>query len=132
MFHVRPDAAEPIYSQLVRQIKHAVVTGVLAPGTQLPAIRQLASELVINPNTVARAYRELKHDGLLYGMHGRGSFVSYGQMRLGDSEHRRRLYGLIDQFWVEARVLGYSPEEVGDIVAEELRHRATAERKGNG
>ncbi len=65
MFHVQPASGEPLYLQLIRQIKNAIATGALAPGEQLPTVRHLASELVINPNTVARAYRELEHGGLL-------------------------------------------------------------------
>ena len=96
MFHVRPDSGEPIYVQLVRQIKHAVATGALAHGDQLPSVRQLAGELVVNPNTVVRAYRELEHAGLLEGVPGRGWYVTYGKSKLRDEERRRRLQAFID------------------------------------
>jgi GntR family transcriptional regulator len=128
VFHVRPDAGEPLYVQLERQIKHAVATGALAHGTQLPSVRQLASELVINPNTVARAYRELEHAGLLEGVPGRGWFVTYGAPRLRDDERRKRLQEFIDQLWAEGRALGFSTEELADIAARALRDRARAER----
>ena len=130
MFQVRPDAGEPIYVQLMRQIKHAVATGALARGTQLPSVRQLAGELVINPNTVVRAYRELEHVGLLEGVAGRGWFVSYGAPRLHEEERSRRLLEFIEQLWAEGRALGYATEELADIVAETLRERAEAEREG--
>jgi GntR family transcriptional regulator len=130
MFHLRPDAGEPIYVQLERQIKHAVATGALAHGAQLPSVRQLASDLVINPNTVVRAYRELEHAGLLEAVHGRGWFVTYGASRLRDDERRRRLQAFVDQLWAEGRALGYSSDEVADIVAAALRERAEAERGG--
>jgi GntR family transcriptional regulator len=129
MFQVRADAGEPIYLQLMRQIKHATATGALAPGAQLPSVRQLASELVINPNTVVRAYRELEHAGLLEGVAGRGWFVSYGASRLRDDERKRRLREFIDQLWAEARALGYATDELAGIVAEALRERAEAERQ---
>ena len=130
MFHVRPDAGEPIYAQLVRQLKHAVASGALAHGTQLPSVRQLASDLVINPNTVVRAYRELEHEGLLEGVPGRGWFVTYGKSRLRSEERRRRLQGFIDQLWAEGRALGYETEEIAEIVDEALRRRAQSERRG--
>ena len=129
-FHVRPDSGEPIYLQLERQIKHAVATGALPHGTQLPSVRQLASELVINPNTVVRAYRELEHAGLLEGVQGRGWFVTYGASRLRDDERRRRLDAFIDQLWAEGRALGYETEELADLAATGLRRRAKAERRG--
>ena len=74
----RPNAASgvPIYLQLMEQVKHAIETGALRPGDQLPGIRPLAEELVINPNTVAKAYRELEHDGVIELRHGAGAFVT--------------------------------------------------------
>ncbi len=130
MFHVRPDSGEPIWLQLERQIKHAVATGALPHGTQLPSVRQLASELVINPNTVVRAYRELEHAGLLEGVQGRGWFVTYGTSRLRDDERKRRLEAFIDQLWAEARALGYDTAELAEIAAAAFRRHARAERRG--
>src|SRR4026209_49337 len=74
----RPNAASgvPIYLQLMEQVKHAIETGALRAGDQLPGIRPLAEELVINPNTVAKAYRELEHDGVIELRHGAGAFVT--------------------------------------------------------
>src|SRR5215813_932882 len=71
-----PSSGVPIYLQLMEQVKHAVETGALRPGDQLPGIRPLAEELVINPNTVAKAYRELEHEGIIELRHGAGAFVS--------------------------------------------------------
>ena len=71
-----PSSGVPIYLQLIEQVKHAIDTGALRPGEQLPGIRPLAEELVINPNTVARAYRELEHDGVIELRHGAGAFVA--------------------------------------------------------
>jgi len=129
MFHVRPDSGEPIYVQLVRQIKHAVATGALAHGDQLPSVRQLAGELVVNPNTIVRAYRELEHAGLLEGVPGRGWYVTYGKSKLRDEERRKRLQAFIDQLWAEGRALGYSSEELADIAQSALRERAESERE---
>src|SRR5262249_54856926 len=71
-----PTLGVPIYMQLMEQVKHAIETGALRPGEQLPSIRPLAEELVINPNTVAKAYRELEHEGVIELRHGAGAFVS--------------------------------------------------------
>ena len=75
---LRPNPASgvPIYLQLMEQVKHAIETGALRPGEQLPGIRPLAEELVINPNTVAKVYRELEHEGVIELRHGAGAFVS--------------------------------------------------------
>jgi GntR family transcriptional regulator len=66
----------PIYRQLVQQINNGIVGGILKPGEQLPTVREVALELTVNPNTVARAYRELEHSGILMSYQGRGTFVS--------------------------------------------------------
>jgi len=66
----------PLYLQLIEQVKHAVETGALRPGDQLPTIRKLAEDLVMNPNTVARAYRELEHEGTIELRHGSGAFIN--------------------------------------------------------
>lgn len=71
-----PSLGVPIYLQLMEQVKHGVETGALSPGDQLPGIRKLAEELVINPNTVAKAYRELEHEGVIELRHGAGAFVA--------------------------------------------------------
>src|SRR5262245_55263360 len=71
-----PSTGVPIYLQLMQQVKHAVETGALRAGEQLPGIRPLAEDLVINPNTVAKAYRELQHEGVVELRQGAGAFVA--------------------------------------------------------
>src|SRR5439155_8580 len=81
LFRTNPSLGVPIYLQLMEQVKHAIETGALRPGDQLPGMRPLAEELVINPNTVAKAYRELEHEGIIELRHGAGAFVA-GNVRL--------------------------------------------------
>ena len=76
LFRPNPTSGVPLYLQLMEQVKHAVETGALRPGEQLPGIRPLAEELVMNPNTVAKAYRELEHEGVIELRHGAGAFVA--------------------------------------------------------
>src|SRR3954464_437881 len=76
LFRPNPSLGVPIYLQLMEQVKHAIETGALQPGDQLPGIRPLAEELVMNPNTVAKAYRELEHEGGIELRQGAGAFVS--------------------------------------------------------
>ena len=72
---VDPRSGVPIYLQIIEQIKRSVALGVLAPGEQLPTVKQLALDLTVNPNTVARAYRDLERDSVIETAPGRGSFV---------------------------------------------------------
>src|SRR5689334_24643715 len=76
LFRPNPSSGVPIYLQLMEQVKHAIETGAIRPGEQLPGIRPLVEELVINPNTVAKAYRELEHEGVIELRHGSGAFVA--------------------------------------------------------
>jgi GntR family transcriptional regulator len=112
MFHVRPESGEPIYFQLIRQIKHAATSGILNPGDQMPTVRELAAQLVINPNTVARAYRELVRDGVLTATQGGGTFVKMEPQPLVRIERERLLEPFIQQLVAEARVLGIPDENL--------------------
>ena len=109
LFRPNPSLGVPIYLQLMEQVKHAIETGALRPGEQLPGIRPLAEELVINPNTVAKAYRELEHEGVIELRHGAGAFVSgngpakkltdnlrAGQTIVGGAVERLRARGVTD------------------------------------
>ena len=75
MFTVDPRSGVPLYLQLIEQVKRAVALGTLVAGEQLPTVKALAVDLTINPNTVARVYRELERDGVIETSPGRGSFV---------------------------------------------------------
>lgn len=72
-----PSSGIPVYLQLVEQIKHAVASGALSAGDQLPGVRKVAEELIINPNTVVKAWRELEHEGFIEVRHGAGAFISH-------------------------------------------------------
>lgn len=76
IFRLNSSSGHPLYLQLMEQVRHAVETGVLQDGDQMPGIRTLAEELVISHNTVAKAYTELEHEGLLELRHGSGAFIS--------------------------------------------------------
>ena len=75
ILHLNPSSGVPLYLQLIEQVKHAIESGVLCAGDQLPSVRQIAEELLINPNTVARAYRELEHEGIVELKHGSGTYI---------------------------------------------------------
>src|ERR1700733_12027434 len=75
IFRLNQSSGIPLYLQLMEQVKHAIETGALREGDQLPTIRRVAEDLVMNPNTVVRAYRELEHEGVLELKHGSGAFI---------------------------------------------------------
>jgi len=122
-----PSSGVPIYLQLMEQLKHAVETGALRAGDQLPGIRPLAEELVMNPNTVAKAYRELEHEGVIELRHGSGAFVSPNRRagRVGDK--LRAAQPLVAGTVERLRARGLNDEEIRRLFEAEL---AVAARKG--
>jgi GntR family transcriptional regulator len=114
--HIAPDDGVPIYLQIVNQVKYQVASGRLAPGEELPPIRVLAERLKINPNTVARAYRELEMAGVVEKRGTAGTYVSNAVSPLARRERVRILTERIDALVAEARQLGVSLEEVQELV----------------
>lgn len=119
----------PIYLQLVQQIKTLIATGRLKPDGELPAVRVLAQQLVVNPNTVVRAYRELEVAGLIYKRRGAGTFVSSQVTPFTEAECRRILTERADALLVEGLNLGYSEEKMIALLRE--RHKALKDRMPN-
>jgi len=128
-FKLTPTTGQPLYLQLMQQIRHAVETGALRDGEQLPGIRTLAEELVVSPNTVAKAYSELEHEGLLEMRHGSGAFVCVKRRTrsLADQVQiaRRRLRDLIERL----REDGLLDEEIRRAFEAELLYPAEIVRK---
>lgn len=115
-FSVDPHGGAPLYQQLTEQIKRAIAIGALSPGERLPTVKGLALDLKLNPNTVARVYRDLEREGVIATAPGRGSFVSQNGA-LGDARRvalevaGRQIEGAIR----EARSLGITHDEVRTI-----------------
>lgn len=111
----------PIYMQLVRHVKHLIATGRLAPGDELPPVRVLAQQLVINPNTVVHAYRQLEASGLITTRRGSGTYVADRPVPYSDAERRRILSERLDGVIVESRSLGFVTKEVVELLWERDR-----------
>ena len=115
-----PSSGVPIYLQLMEQVKHAIETGALKAGEQLPSIRPLAEELVVNPNTVAKAYRELEHEGVIELRQGAGAFVSDTATTKRDAEKLKAAKVLVAQGIERLRARGITDEEIRRLVEAEL------------
>src|SRR5205823_10180638 len=97
-FRLDPSSGVPFYRQIVDQVLLGVADGRLKPGTQLPTVRQLAVDLSVNLNTVAKAYREMEIRGIVDTQQGTGTFVSTRRAERKTSERRKALDGLVDRF----------------------------------
>src|SRR3954465_2672913 len=115
-----PSSGVPIYLQLMEQVKHNIETGALRPGEQLPGIRPLAEELVINPNTVAKAYRELEHDGVIELRQGAGAFVSDKAPGKKDPDRLRAAQAAVRTSIEKLRARGVTDEEIRRLFEAEL------------
>jgi GntR family transcriptional regulator len=120
LFRPNPSSGVPIYLQLMEQVKHGIETGALRPGEQLPGIRPLAEELVINPNTVAKAYRELEHEGVIELRQGAGAFVSGNAGAKKLTDNIRAGQAVVADAIEKLRARGVTDEEIRRLFEAEL------------
>ena len=134
ILHIAPKDGTPIYVQIVNQIKRLVATGQLRPHEELPPVRVLAAQLLINPNTVARAYRELESAGVVTTRIGAGTYVAEGGSPLAHRERLRLLSDRVDGLLVEADHLNFTLDEVVELMrarSEALRGRKEGQNDDN-
>jgi GntR family transcriptional regulator len=116
--HLSESDGVPIYLQIVNQIKYLVAAGRLSAGEELPPIRVLAEKLLVNPNTVARAYRELELAGVVVKRRTSGTYVSEAGSRLARRDRLKIIVQRIDALLAEARQMGIGLDEVMELVRE--------------
>src|SRR5947209_6332213 len=114
--HISSSDGVPIYLQIVQQIKYLVATGRLAPGEELPPIRTLADQLMVNANTVARAYRELAQAGVVSNRRTAGTYVSDAGSPLAREQCLQALTERIDSLLLEARQMKVGLDEVLHLI----------------
>ncbi len=119
-FQCDTTSRNPIYRQLIDQIRRAIATGRLRAGDRLPSVRQLSRELVVNPNTIARAYTELEREATLVTQQGRGVFVAELRTDLTKKARRKQLGEQLDLVLVEAVHLGFSADDFLGMVQNRL------------
>ena len=109
--------ARPIYEQVKEGFRTLIISGALPPDYKMPSVRELASSLTINPNTIQRAYRELESEGLIVSVPGKGSFVCEPEQAA--ESRRAELKGKLRELTRELRALGLSEEELYSLFKEE-------------
>lgn len=120
MFDINPRSSIPIYQQLVDGVKEAIARGVLVPGERMPTVREMATQLSINPNTIAKAYQKLEGEGIIETMRSRGTFVSGRPVMADVLQARARLAGLMEKVMVEAYHLCINSDELRRLFDENL------------
>jgi len=130
MIKVDTSSFVPIYEQIKKEFKKEIFMRDLKPNDPLPSIRYLATELLINPNTVARAYRELEREGFIYTRKGKGCYVSDDFTQLMIEERRSILTNSFDEVIQDAKKFGLKPEEIKKLFAERLTVSQKVMEKG--
>jgi GntR family transcriptional regulator len=120
-FRLDPRSGVPAYRQLVDQVRQAVRLGLLRPGDQLPPVREVVTQVTINPNTVHRAYRDLEAEGLVAGQQGRGTFVREAAMPVTTPERQAELHAELTAWIDRARSAGMDDEGILALVALSMR-----------
>jgi GntR family transcriptional regulator len=118
--HIDPHNGLAIYDQIVRQLKFAVASGALKSGELIPSVRELARELAINPNTIARAYRQLQDDDVLLSVRGTGLEVSTGAAERCRNERLKLIRTRLRQVLTEAKQSRINPGDLRDLIEKEL------------
>lgn len=118
--HIDLTTHHPVYLQIVEQVRAALEGGHLQAGDKLPTVRQLATELEVNFNTVARAYRLLDKKGVISTQRGRGTFITGDVKRDPESQRRQQLSVLAEHFLHEAERLGFTPEQAQVVFSKQF------------
>ena len=120
-FRLDPQSGLAPYRQLVDQVRHAVRTGLLRDGDQLPSVRDVVTQITINPNTVHRAYRELEHQGIAEGRAGLGTFITSGKRVAPNVTERASLEHALRDWVIDARRTGLDEETISELMRSALR-----------
>ena len=120
LIRIDPQSPEPIFEQVVFQVKGLVARGDLRDGDRLPSVRELAKQIAINPNTVIRAYESLERNGLIVKRQGAGCFITANGTTLNDHERSRQLHELMGRTVTEAFHLGFEAEQIRRAMEEGL------------
>lgn len=120
---LNPASGVPLYLQLIEQVKHAIETGTIRAGEQLPSVRQMAEDLVINPNTVARAYRELEHERIIELKHGSGAFIR--EAIVPRAKLMQKAQAIVQPAIDRLEALDLNEDEIRRVVENDLSRRRT-------
>ena len=122
--HVNPRSPTPLYAQIASRLRVAIAAGDLAPGDGLPSVRQLSSQLRINPATVVQAYRELEVEGLVSTRHGAGTFVQAVAADRRERDRQQEAFRLVRELLAQAGSMGITAEELRSAMEQELESGA--------
>jgi GntR family transcriptional regulator len=124
---LNPASGIPLYVQLIEQVKHAIETGAIRAGEQLPSVRQMAEDLLINPNTVVRAYRELEHEEIIELRHGSGAFIR--ESMVARARLMQKAQTVLQAAMDRLEAFDLSEDEIRRLVENELAFRSANKKR---
>ena len=130
IFKLNPSAGQPLYLQLIEQVRYAIETGVLQDADQLPGIRTLAEQLAVSHNTITKAYSELEHEGLLDLRHGSGAYVVAPRATKSQAARIRAAEEKVRDLVDDLKDKDFSEEEIRRLFEAALLHARPLERRG--
>lgn len=128
LFRLDTKSGVPAYIQIAQQLKHALLVGTIQPGEQLPTVKEVVSQLAINPNTVFRAYHELEHEGLVVGRAGSGTFATDKPPKFSASA-QQQLTDRLQEWIADAKTTGLDAETITLLMQEALHNDNPKEGK---
>lgn len=112
LFRLDTETGVPLYQQVVAQVRRMIASGTILPGDRLPTVRELAADLIVNPNTIAHAYQMLEQAGVVETRRGQGTFACEPHTRMTRAQSRATLAALLDRVLTEAQMLGFPLEDI--------------------
>jgi GntR family transcriptional regulator len=128
VFRLNTASGVPVYLQVIEQVKHAVETGVIRGGEQLPSVRKIAEDLLINPNTVARAYRDLEEEGIIELKHGSGAYIR--ESIVPRTRLMEKAKSIVASTFQQLKSLHLTDDEIRRLMESELASRRTEKPSG--
>lgn len=116
MINIDPRSSQPIYEQIADQVKENIIKEIMLPGDQLPSIRQLSSMILVNPNTVSKAYQELERIGVIETIRGKGTFIRTDYKARADGDKMDEIKKALKKVIIEMHYVGLSKEAMNEVV----------------
>ncbi|MEB1806326.1 MAG: GntR family transcriptional regulator [Bacillaceae bacterium] len=118
LLRIDPKSNVPLYEQIIMQIKELRAKGIIQANEKLPSVRELSSQIVINPNTVSKAYKELERQGIIVTIRGKGTFIAEGEAIEASEKEREKMKKSLEQLVIDSVYLGITKEELQQWIDE--------------
>jgi Predicted transcriptional regulators len=131
IFNIDPRSSTPIYEQIINAVRESIIKGIVQPGDKLPSVRELASMLTANPNTISKAYSELERMKIIETLRGKGTFVSINYQPKMEEDRMAKLKFELKKILLDAHYMGFEKEDIKRIMDEIYEELSSKEDRRN-